>query len=65
MELLASEVLLNMSESIASPSMTLKSSNQRGRMEDDHQSISWVSGAESVADFLLLLMHSTLRYSIA
>lgn len=64
--LLASAVLLNMSDSIASPSMSMKGSHQRGIEEDDDRlSISQVSGAESVADFLLFLMHSTLSYSIA
>ena len=65
-KLLASEVLLNMSESIPLPSMTLINSHQRGTEEEDvHQSIPRVSGTESVGDSLLLLMHSTLRYTIA
>ena len=48
--LLASAVLLNMSDSIASPSMSIESSHQRGMQEDDDRtSISQVSGAESIA----------------
>ena len=47
--LLASAVLLNMSDSIPSPSMSMKSSHQRDMEEDDDRlSISQVSCAQAL-----------------